>query len=219
MMHVFCNLEDLTDGHQPLCDMTFEIVDRVFDEQSYTWRLGFRADATPYKPVGFYADIPLVGWKEQIDGEGEDAFHSFWGPVMLRSRGHDSDRMLALLADFYAVTPPLEKPNDWRFKFLRPTDTLLSKGWVFPQSVSCLAVGIQSNPALIVYERVHMKLFFDEGVENGHYAEVFLDIDLPGGFCAFNEKDEEYRQELIHWLSRPGNVNANPDDGNDSLFK
>lgn len=209
-MHVFCNLEDLADGHSPLCDMTFEIVDRIYDKQASTWRLGFRADATPYNPVGFNADIPLVGWKEQIDGEGEDAFHSFWGPVMLRSRGHDSDRMLALLADFYDVSPPRVKPNNWRSKLLRRSDALLSTGWVFPHSINCFAVGIQSNPALIADEVVHIKLFFDDGVENGHYAEVFFDIDLPRGFCALNEKDEEYRPELIHWLSRSGSVNANP---------
>ncbi len=209
-MHVFCNLEHSEDDLPPLCDMTFEIVDRVYDERASIWRLGFRADATPYEPVGFNADIPVIGWKEQIDGEGDGAFHSFWGPVTLRSRGHESDRLLALLADYYGELPPAEKSNGWLTKLFLSSDTLLATGWTFSKSIECLAVGIQSNPALIAENVIHMKLFFDDGVENGHYAEIFLDVDLPQGFSALNEKDEEYRAELTHWFSRPGNVNANP---------
>lgn len=209
-MHVFCNLEELGDGLPPLCDMSFEIVDKVYDEHENTWRLGFRADAAPYEPVGFNADIPTVGWKEQVDGEGDDAFHSFWGPVTLRSRGHDSNRLLALLADYYGAPSPQDKDDSWLPKLFRGEDTHLATGWIFPQAINCFAVGIQSNPALLANDAVHMKLFFDDGMENGHYAEVFFDIDLARGLGALNEKDEEYRAELIHWLSRPGKVNANP---------
>lgn len=209
-MHVFCNLEDTGDGLQPLCDMTFEVVERAYDERTSIWRLSFKANATPYEAVGFAVDIPLIGWREQIDGDEEDAFHSFWGPVTLRSRGHDSDRLLALLADYYGITPKTDKRRGWLLNSFQSRDILLNKGWTFSKSVECLAVGIQSNPTLIADHPLHMKLFFDDGMENGHYAEVFLDIDLPQGFCGLNEKDEEYRPELVHWLSRPGDVNANP---------
>ncbi len=210
MAHVFCNLEDLDDGLTPFCDMTFEIVDRVFDKKVSMWRLDFCADATPYKPVGFAADIPLIGWRKQIDGEGAEAFHSFWGEITLRSRGHESDRMLALLADYYAVPQLHDKSNGMIAQFLRPKDRLLSKGWTFSNSIRCLAVGIASDPASIADDVVQMKLFFDDGIENGRYAEVFLNIDLPRGLCALNEKDESYRADLVHWFSRQGDVNANP---------
>lgn len=209
-MHVFCNLEDTDDSLPPFCDMTFEVVDKAFDENTSTWCIGLCASATPYKPVGLVVEIPVVGWKEQIDGDEDDAFHSFWGPVTLRTRGHHSDRLLALLADYYGISSPPEKRTGWLSKPFQPRDILLGKGWTFCQSVNCLAVGIQSNPALIADHAVHMKLFFDDGVEDGHYAEIFLDIDLPQGLCGLNEKDEEYRPGLIHWLSLPGNVNANP---------
>ena len=212
-MHVFCNLDDSDDKLPPLCDMTFEIVDRVYDQHESTWRLGFRASASPYEPVGFNADIPVVGWQEQIDDEEGDAFHSFWGPVTLRSRGPDSDRMLALLADYYGKSPSPNKSRGWPPKLFQTDDTLLSTGWAFSQTIDCFAVGIQSNPALIADNAMHMKLFFDDGLESGHYAEVFLDVDLPQGFGALNEKDEEYRAELIQWFSRPGHVNANPYGG------
>lgn len=209
-MHVFCNLEDLGDGLPPLCDMTFEVVERAFDESTSTWRLSLCASATPYESVGFAVDIPVIGWKEQIDGDEDDAFHSFWGPVTLRTLGYDSDRLLALLADYYGIPSPSSKRFGSLSKPYESRDSLLSVGWTFPESVNCLAVGIQSNPALIADYPVHMKLFFDDGVEDGHYAEIFLDIDLPQGFGGLNEKDEEYRPELIHWLSMPGIVIANP---------
>lgn len=209
-MHVFCNLEDTGDDLPPFCDMTFQIIERAYDERASTWCLSFRANATPYEPVGFAVDIPVVGWKEQIDSGQDDAFHSFWGQVTLRSRGYDSDRLLALLADYYGITSTPSRRNRWLSKPFQSRDALLRSGWTFSQSIDCLAVGIQSNPALISDHPVHMKLFFDDGIENGHYAEIFLNIDLPQGLCGLNEKDEGYRTELVHWLSRPGNVNANP---------
>jgi hypothetical protein len=55
-----------------------------------------------------------------------------------------------------------------------------------------------------------MKLFLDDGMKDGRYAEVFLNVDMPQGFAALNEKDESYRTDLVHWLSLPGSVMANP---------
>lgn len=210
MVHVFSNLEEVDDGFPPMCDMTFEIIDKDYDDSASAWRLAFRADSTPYEPVGFYAVIPVSGWQEQVDGEDDDAFHSFWGSVTLHSRGVQSDRLLALMADYYDIAASqVMKPNLLNKIFSRTNDAM-AKTWKFPSSVDCLAVGIASNPALIEDEPIRMKLFFDEGVENGRYAEVFFNVDLPEGFGALNEKDEEYRVDLIHWLSLPGNVAANP---------
>lgn len=215
MVHVFNHLDEVDDVLPPLCDMTFEIVDRRYDDAKATWHLTFSARATPYKNVGFAASIPVSGWHEQVDGEGEDAFHSFWRSITLRSIGDESDRMLALLVDYYEITSPREKSGGWVTKFIRTRDELLSRGWIFASSINCLAVGIASNPALIADHVVRMKLFLDDGLENGHYAEVFFNIDMPEGFCALNEKDEEYRADLVHWLSRKGAINAIPVDRKD----
>ena len=209
-MHVFCNLEDAGDDLPPMCDMTFEVIEKAFDASASIWRINLCASATPYDPVGFAVDIPVTGWRDQVVGEEDDAFHSFWGPVTLRTRGHESDRLLALMADYYGISSAPNKRRGWLSKLFQPRDVLLSQGWIFAQSISCLAVGINSNPALIAEQPVHMKLFFDEGVEDGRYAEVFLDIDLPQGLCGLNEKDEEYRADLLYWLSVPGLANANP---------
>lgn len=210
MVHIFCQLEEVDDDFPPMCDMTFEIVEKAYDEAASSWRLAFRADALPYEPVGFDAIIPVSGWREQVDGEGDEAFCSFWGSVTLQSRGDESDRLLALIADYYGIPTPQAEEQSLLSKLFRNKDHALSAAWKFASSIECLAVGIDSNPALIAEDVIRMKLFFDDGVENGRYAEVFLNVDMSQGLAALNEKDEDYRTDLVHWLSLPGNVNANP---------
>jgi hypothetical protein len=213
MVHVFCNLEEDENGLLPMCDMTFEITEKVYDEVTSSWHLTLQADATPLASVGLATIIPASDWSEQVNGEGDEAFHSFWGPVTLLSTGLESDRLLALLADYYGVAPPKPATAGLLGRLLRARDGDFPGRWKFTQQIECLAVGIASNPSLIADEVVRMKLFFDEGIENGRYAEIFLNIDLPEGYAALNEKDEEYREDLIHWLSRPDAVVANPYHG------
>lgn len=209
MIHVFCHLEDVGDGLPPMCDMSFEIIEKKYDESVSSWHLAFRADATPYAPVGFGAIIPVAGWHEQVDGEGDQAFHSFWGPVTLLSRGDESDRLLALLASYYDVPAPVRAKPGVLGKSFNHKDAQVPT-WRFADSIECLAVGIASNPARIADEMIRMKLFFDDGMDNGRYAETFFNVDMPQGFASLNEKDVDYRNDLVHWLSLPGNVVANP---------
>jgi hypothetical protein len=205
VIHVFCNLEEEPGDDLPMCDMTFEIAEQRFDEANNCWRLRCKADADPCGVVGFDLDIPMTGWNEQVDGEGDDAFHSFWGQVRLHSVGPESDQLIALMADYYGIAPGN-----------RPTGGLLGRLLKSPacrefvSDIDCLCVGIASDPRTIEAGPIHMKMFFDDGVENGRYAEVFLDVDLLSGFVMMNEKDEEYRADLVHWLSGLAGKNANP---------
>jgi len=210
MVHVFCQLEDAGDDLPPMCDMTFDIVEKSYDDARSCWRLSFRADATPSAPVGFDAIIPVSGWREQVHDEGDDAFHSFWGPVTLCSRGVESDRLLALLADYYGVPAPPPATRGLLTRILNCKEIGIAPASQFARCIECFAVGLNSNPALIADEAVHLKLFLDDGIENGRYAEVFLNVDIPGGVAELNEKDEDYRTDLVHWLSLPGDVIANP---------
>ncbi len=210
MLHVFCNLEESHDGLPPMCDMTFEIVAKDYDEAESLWRLAFRADAAPYEPVGFGATIPVSGWRKQVSGEGDDSFHSFWGSVILHSQGHESDRLLAFIAEYYEVPAPSAAKRGLLSRTLGREDIGRAATWKFTDSIECLAVGIASDPAVVANEAIRMKLFFDDGVENGRYAELFLTIDMPEGIATLNEKDEDYRSDVVHWLSSPGNVTANP---------
>jgi hypothetical protein len=208
MIHVFSNLEDLGDGERPFCDMAFEIVEKRYDEANSAWILVFEADAEPHKPVGYKAIIPDRGWNEQIDGDDEDAFHSFWGTMALESIGQKSDRLIALLADYYGIHTNSQKKRSIFNKIFDRDEDALETSWKFANHIECLAVGIKSNPAKIAEEPVRIKLFFEDSDENGPYAEVFLNIDMPSKLAELNEKDEGYRTDLIHWLSRQGNVNA-----------
>jgi hypothetical protein len=210
MVHVFCNLEELGDSLPAMCDMTFEIVETAYDEKANFWRLEFRADAAPYEPVGFIAVIPVSGWQEQIDGEEGESARSFWGPMTLCSCGIESDRLLTLLADYYNISTPVPKYEGFLRKVFGSKDHDVITKLKFASSIECLAVVVDSDPSLVAKEPIHMKLFLDDGMDNGRYAEVFLNIDMPQGFAALNEKDEGYRSDLVHWLSLPGNVMANP---------
>ncbi|MCJ2187281.1 hypothetical protein [Novosphingobium beihaiensis] len=190
--------------------MTFEIIEREYDETAYVWRLGFRADATPYQPVGFDAEIPVSGWRKQIGNVENEAFPTFWGSISLHSRGAESDRLLGLLASYYNIpAPEAEKHSLFQKIFGNKSDTLAAT-WKFANRIECFAVGINSDPALITDDVVRLKLFLEDGIPNGRFAEIFFNIDMPQGFAALDEKDEEYRIDLVHWLSLPGQVNANP---------
>ena len=207
MIHVFCNLEQDDGEAQPYCDMTFEIVEKRLN--TACWHLTCKAEADPYGPVGFGVQVPMTGWHEQVEGEGDDAFHSFWGNVRLRSIGEESDRLLQLLADYYGIAPA----NGSKGGLVGRLFGKMTNPATFVTEIDCLAVGIASDPREIEAEQVHMKLFFDDGLEDGRYAEVFLNADLPSGIVMLNEKDEEYRSDLVHWLSLPGYTNANPHPG------
>jgi hypothetical protein len=206
VIHVFCNLEeDDETGRLPMCNMTFEIVGKTFDESRQEWTIVCRADGSPAGTVGFEATIPMSGWDEQVNDVDGEAFHSFWGPVWLRSRGAESDVLLALVADYYEI--PRAKSGGSILGFLTRRR---AQPWRFVREIQCLAVGINSDPSLLGDEPIDMKLFFDENREGGRYAEVFLNVDLQRGCVWLNEKDEEYRSDLVHWLSLTGPVNANP---------
>ena len=213
MLHVFCNLEESEGDDLPMCDMTFEVVAREYNRAASSWRLNFRADAAPYPyPVGFAATIPMLGWHEQVDGEGEEAFHSYWGSVTLHSRGQESDALLTLMADYFGFPPYEPARKSMLSKLLGRKDEPATVTRRFADTVQCVAVGIASNPALLEDEAISMKLFLDDGVKNGRYAEIFFNLSLQQGFAALNEKDEEYRGDLMHWLSLPGDVVARPSE-------
>lgn len=210
MIHVFSNLEDTDDGVPPMCDMIFEIERSEFNQSTSSWQFSFCADATPHEPVGFDVDIPMTGWREQLDEDEDYSLHTYWSPITLRTRGSYSDRMVALMAKHYGLPPKKKKRLAWLHKFLKRDDNRLPTALAFPKSITCLAVAIASNPTDIAKEPVRMKLFFDDGMENSDYAEVFLNIDMVQGLAALNEKSEEYRDGLMRWFSRKGAVHAAP---------
>jgi hypothetical protein len=56
---------------------------------------------------------------------------------------------------------------------------------------------LDGDPALIETEHVNFKVFHDDENNLGLYFEMFLHIDIPLGYVRFDEKDEEYRDNVV----------------------
>lgn len=109
-----------------------------------------------------------------------------WGDCTFGRTGEDSDWFVTLLARRYghaavALIPMLE-------------------------AVQARLVFLGGDPAQIRHQPLHAKAFFhsdalDEGHAPPRYAEVFVNIDLPGGVLQFHEKNQDYRMPLLRALT------------------
>ena len=62
------------------------------------------------------------------------------------------------------------------------------------------ALALSGDPTSLASGPVKLKLFFDPG-SPARYAEVYLNIDVPTGTVELNEKDPDYRENLVRALS------------------
>lgn len=69
-------------------------------------------------------------------------------------------------------------------------------------AVSCTGITLDGDPRLATNEDVRVKLFFFEDDEE-RYAECYLNIVDSGRRVELNEKDEEYRGNVVAALTRP----------------
>ena len=102
--------------------------------------------------------------------------------VSFRSIGQASDDLIAALAKLYG----------------RDSGTLRM---VSEETFTMIA--LQQQDTDLESHAVKMKLFgkdSDPLVEDDYY-ESFLNVDIPGGFVSWNEKDPDYRDPLIRALS------------------
>ena len=133
------------------------------------------------KNIGLAADI-YPEWKKQ-KSSGESDIHFYWGKVVLRRLGKESDQFVEMLAGLYGV----------ELKTARMATRIEAE-----------AVGLNSDPSRILTEVVKMKLFLSSDSED-NYAEVFLNVDIPNKRLEFHEKDNDYRAPLVR------NLTATPD--------
>lgn len=63
------------------------------------------------------------------------------------------------------------------------------------RDLTCIA--LDGNPALINTEHLNFKVFHDDQDELGLYFEMFLHVHVPAGYVRFDEKDEEYRDNVV----------------------
>lgn len=178
MIELFSNLEHFDDGSDPWCDLIFEVreVKRAWFSDRTTIRFAAQVFGTP---VGFSAAISKRDWK-CVRAQDDDSVPFWWGKVKLYSCGQESDHLVNAMQAYCN----------------------LEIGGNFPREIECQAVSLEGNPTDLNSARLRTKLFFDDGSEvEDRYAELFFHIDLPAKRGALNEKDPDYREPLMDWLS------------------
>lgn len=101
--------------------------------------------------------------------------------VEIESIGNESDKLVEVISGFYG------QPKRTRF-----TD----------EKLTFTAFPLNKEQGVLENGQFHFKLFFDENDEKDLYAEIFLNPDLTNGTVELNEKDEEYRPNIVKLLSQ-----------------
>jgi hypothetical protein len=70
------------------------------------------------------------------------------------------------------------------------------------RSVGFVAHALQGDPAFLANEPVRLKLFPRVGWRCWEYCELYLAVDVARGEVEIREKDEDYREGVIAYLSR-----------------
>ena len=101
--------------------------------------------------------------------------------VEIHSIGNESDKLIEVISKLYG------QPKKTKFS---------SEKLIFT------AFPLNKEKAILENGRFHFKLFFDENDKRNLYAEIFLNPDLKNGTIELNEKDEEYRVNIVKLLSK-----------------
>jgi hypothetical protein len=96
--------------------------------------------------------------------------------VVIRSVRDTTRRLADVFAEVY-ITPVTEA---------EPLDQL-----------DLTSFALDGDPMLIETEHVNFKVFHDDDDRRGLYFEMFLHVDIPSGYVRFDEKDEEYRENVV----------------------
>ena len=134
--------------------------------------------------VGLKVSMPVRDF-EQVD-PASPVFH---GSVTLQSLGPLTDRLLRVVEVSWGFEDGSER--------------------ALP-SLTTSAVALKTNPRLAEKRQIQLKLIFDPGNpfdedavedEDPEYAELYLVLDLPAQRAWLEEKDWEYRNAVIGWLT------------------
>ncbi len=100
--------------------------------------------------------------------------------VEFESIGTESDQLIEVISSLYGQS------KRTKFSTKKPSFTM------FP---------LNQEQAILENGRFHFKLFFDENDEQNLYSEFFLNPDLKNGTLELNEKDIDYRENIVNILS------------------
>jgi hypothetical protein len=200
-------IEELGEGQKPWCDLVFDVVDRELYELPLEWNdgeviiqfeKGVAKAALKGETIGFAFYIPRNGWNPS-ENQTPDLPTLLGSSIILESIGAETDRLVACYADWFGHAA-LQAPA---------TEQLL-----------CGAVCLDIGPPLLDSEKCHFKLFLeppsdedaeaeesndglqaDEDSEDYPYAELFLNVDLPGKRAWLREKDPEFRVRILEFMT------------------
>ena len=65
------------------------------------------------------------------------------------------------------------------------------------EQLDLTSIALDGDPMLIETDHLNFKVFHDDEDKLGLYFEMFLHIDIPAGYVRFDEKDEEYRANVL----------------------
>jgi hypothetical protein len=100
--------------------------------------------------------------------------------VEILSIGKESNNLIKAISELYGQPKKLEFTS---------------------QKLSLSLFPLNQEKAVLENGEFKFKLFFDENNERNLYSEIFLNPNLKNGTLELNEKDEEYRMNIVKLLS------------------
>ena len=108
--------------------------------------------------------------------------HVYPAGVVLSSLGAETERFISALASLYEMPMTASAPI---------------------ASEALTAIALQQEDTDLAEGPMRLKLFGqdDDPVDAERYYESFFNVDLPGGFVYWNEKDMDYRAPMLKALA------------------
>ena len=130
------------------------------------------------KKLGFSVSVPKAK-------EGNSGFAS---GIVVKSIGPESDNLLLTLSKLY------KQKADTTLKFTESVSLTYVNLDEFAKSLGAKDGG--------EYKTENQYKLFYEGIKEGEYAEIYLNINQTEHWIELKEKDEEYRPIIIKFLKR-----------------
>lgn len=123
----------------------------------------------------------LEGLEPGIVGDGLDNKKFVREAVKIESIGEESDNFIKIVSKLYGQ----QESQNFTDESLVYT--------IFP---------LNEAKADLENGRFKFKLFFDDNDEKGLYSEMYLNPNFPNGTIELNEKDEDYRKNIIKSMTK-----------------
>ena len=161
-------------GHN---DLILNVVDRQLDEEIWTILVKglYKGDT-----VGFQFKMKDGISPGLVEGEIDN---TSWArkAAELSGIGEESDNFVKAFSELYSMK--VEEP-------------FTSQPIIF----TCFS--LNSDTAILEEGLFQFKLYFDDSHKTGLYAEVFFNINLPGGIVEFPDKDPRHIMDFIKAMIR-----------------